>query len=157
MTCQRCRDEASVHLTEMIDGRRQELHLCLPCARKAGLVLPESPPLLALDAVIQNLIVANVGELVGALAELRCSYCGLRFMEFRCEGRLGCPHDYEAFDQGLTPLLRRTHGATRHIGKFPRRHRAKATPRLQLRAQLREAVAREDYELAARLRDQLRQ
>src|SRR5579864_9006355 len=100
MTCQRCREEASIHLTETIDGRRRELHLCVPCARKAGVVLPEKPPKLALDQVVQTLIIANVGELVGTLAELTCPCCGQKFMEFRAEGRLGCPNDYEAFQCG---------------------------------------------------------
>jgi len=121
MTCQRCQDEAAVHLTETVDGRRREVHLCLPCARKAGLALPESPPKLGLDQVVQGLIVAHVGELVGELAELTCPDCGTRFMEFRTRGRLGCPADYQVFAKGLLPLLARSHGATRHVGKTPRR------------------------------------
>lgn len=145
-----------MHLTETCDGRRRELHLCVPCARKAGLVPPEAPPLLALDAVVNSLIVAHVGELVGALAQLACPHCGMKFMEFRTGGRLGCPHDYQVFHRGLLPLLHRAHGATRHVGKIPDR-RSDPSPRLQMRAELREAIAREDYELAARLRDQLRQ
>ncbi len=156
MTCQRCQDEASVHLTETIDGRRRELHLCAPCAREAGVTLPENPPLLKLDAVVESLIVAHVGELVGTLAELACPDCGLKFMEFRAQGRLGCPNDYQVFDRGLVPLLHRAHGATRHVGKVPNR-RPRPTPRLRLRAQLRDAIAREDYEEAATLRDRLRQ
>ena len=155
MTCQQCQDEATVHLTETVDGRRRELHLCLACARQAGVALPESPPSLALDAVIQSLIVTNVGELVGELASLTCPDCGLKFMEFRARGRLGCPHDYRVFARGLLPLLGRAHGATRHVGKVARRRPADSD-RLRLRTKLRDAIAREDYELAARLRDQLR-
>jgi protein arginine kinase activator len=155
MTCQRCRDKASVHLTEEVDGRRSDLHLCAACARKAGVVLPESPPSLALDAVVQDLIVAHVGELVGELANLTCPDCGMKFMEFRSQGRLGCPNDYRVFARGLLPLVHRAHGATRHVGKVAR-PRPDATERLRLRTRLREAIAREDYELAARLRDQLR-
>jgi protein arginine kinase activator len=153
--CQRCQEKASVHLTEMVDGQRRDLHLCLPCARKAGVVQPESGPSLALDAVVQNLIVSHVGELVGELASLTCPDCGLKFMEFRSRGRLGCPNDYRVFATGLLPLVQRAHGATRHVGKVARR-RPGATERLRLRTQLREAIAREDYEQAARLRDQLR-
>jgi protein arginine kinase activator len=156
MTCQKCQDEASIHLTETVNGRRREVHLCTPCARKAGLAPPEEPPLLALDAILQDLIVAHVGELVGALAQTTCPDCGLKFMQFRTVGRLGCPNDYEVFARGLLPLLLRAHGATRHVGKTPSR-RPSPTSRLRLRAQLRDAVAREDYESAARLRDQLRQ
>ena len=44
MICQRCHNEATVHLTEPNDGQRRELHLCRACARKAGLALPESRP-----------------------------------------------------------------------------------------------------------------
>jgi protein arginine kinase activator len=155
MTCQQCQDEATVHLTEPVDGRRRELHLCLACAREAGVALPDAPPTLALDAVIQSLIVTNVGELVGELASLTCPDCGLKFMEFRAWGRLGCPHDYRVFARGLLPLLSRAHGATRHVGKVAKRRPADSD-RLRLRTKLRDAIAREDYELAARLRDQLR-
>ncbi len=160
MKCQQCDDEATIHLTETVEGLRREIHLCPPCARKAGLALPESPPALSLDSIVQGLILAHVGELVGTLAQAACPDCGLKYMGFRLEGRLGCPRDYEAFGAGLLPLLKRAHGATRHVGKIPRRRPARrgtgAGPRLTLRADLRRAVAREDYELAARLRDQLR-
>jgi protein arginine kinase activator len=157
MNCQRCTQEATVHLTEMSDGRRRDLHLCARCARKAGLVPKEGAPDLALDSVVEGLIVANVGELVGELSGLTCPDCGLKFMEYRAQGRLGCPNDYAVFSRGLTPLLNRAHGATRHVGKTARRHRQQSSAnRLRLRTRLREAVTREDYEEAARLRDLLR-
>jgi protein arginine kinase activator len=156
MICQRCHNEATVHLTEPSGGQLQELHLCRACARKAGLALPESPPNLALDAVVQSLIVANVGELAGELAEMVCPDCGIKYMEFRAGGRLGCPLDYWVFTKGLIPLLQRFHGATRHVGKVARR-REGAMERLRMRTRLREAIAGEAYEEAARLRDLLRQ
>lgn len=158
MTCQRCSREASVHLSETVDGHRRDLHLCGPCARKAGLTPPDPPPNAALEAIVDHLIVQHVGELVGELARTACPLCGLQFMEFRTGGRFGCPNDYDAFVHGLLPVLRNAHGATRHVGKSPR-HRPTAgkSSRLQLRARLREAIAREDYELAATIRDQLRQ
>ena len=156
MTCQRCQDQATVHLTETVDGRRREVHLCAPCARKAD-VLPDelslAPP--GFDAVVQGLIVSHVGELVGELAGLTCPDCGLKFMEYRAGGRLGCPNDYLVFARGLLPLVQRAHGATRHVGKAAR-SRPAAADRLRLRARLRNAIAREDYEEAARLRDLLR-
>jgi protein arginine kinase activator len=156
MTCERCPHEASIHLTETIDGRRREVHLCLDCARKAGMA-PLEPPALSLDSVLESLILAHVGELVGELAQLACPACGLKFMEYRTQGRLGCPADYDAFQKGLRPLLRRAHGATRHVGKVPRRPAPdESATRLQLRGRLRQAIAREHYEEAARLRDLLR-
>ncbi len=158
MTCQRCDDEATVHLTETVNGRRRQTHLCAKCARKAG-VLPKGEETTAdelpLDKVVQGLILTHVGELVGELAGLTCPDCGLKFMEYRAQGRLGCPNDYQVFGRGLLPLLNRAHGATRHVGKVAR-SRPGASDRLRLRARLRVAVAQEDYEEAARLRDQLR-
>jgi len=157
MKCQQCAREATVHLTETVEGRRRELHLCGSCARAAGLAPPAEPPGPALEAVVDHLITKHVGELVGELAEARCPLCGLAFMEFRSEGRLGCPHDYRTFARGLAPLLRKAQPADRHVGKRPKRSGSHtATERLGLRAQLRDAVAREDYERAAALRDQLR-
>ena len=155
MICQRCQNEAVVHLTEMVDGRSRERHLCAECAREAGLLLPDAPPELGLGGVLQNLIAKHVGELVGELAESSCPDCRLRYMDFRTGGRLGCPHDYRVFRDGLLPMLQRFHGATRHVGKRAR-SRAGASQRLRLRSQLRQAVACEDYEEAARLRDQIR-
>jgi protein arginine kinase activator len=154
MMCQHCRDEATVHLTESVNGQLRQVHLCADCARRADLASNDATPDLGLDLVVQALIKAHVGELVGELAHARCPDCGLKFMEFRALGLLGCPRDYEAFRRGLLPLLRRSHGATRHVGKVPRRR--VVASKLPLRARLREAVAREDYEEAARLRDMLR-
>ena len=123
--------------------------------QKAGLAVPENPPDLALDAVVQSLIVAHVGELVGELADLSCPDCGIKYMEFRAGGRLGCPQDYRVFSRGLLPVLQRVHGATRHVGKSARQ-RPGAINRLRLRSQLREAILHENYEEAARIRDELR-
>lgn len=156
MICQQCDLEASVHLTETVNGTTREVHLCSSCARRSGVLVSQPPPELGLEAVVQTLIINHVGELVGELARLRCGLCGLKFMEFRTGGRLGCPHDYELFRSGLLPIVLRSHGATRHVGKRPRRRDPEANPRLSLRAKLRQAISGEDYEQAALLRDQLR-
>jgi protein arginine kinase activator len=78
-------------------------------------------------------------------------------MQFRSDGRLGCPSDYDTFRVGLEPILLRIHRATRHVGKVPRRaHPAAQLGLLELRQQLWQAVEREEYERAALLRDQIR-
>ena len=154
MTCQRCEAEATVHLTETHQGRGRELHLCDRCARAAGVVDTLASPL-PIDVALEKLIKTHVGELTGSLARLACPDCGLKFMEYRADGRLGCPRDYALFAVGLEPLLRRSQGASRHVGKASKRGRF-LDKRLEVRALLRKAVAREDYETAAKLRDQLR-
>ena len=75
-------------------------------------------------------------------------------MEFRAEGRLGCPHDYDVFRAGLEPLLQRIHRADpprrqapATTGAAPHRH----AELVELRQQLRQAVEAEAYEEAARL------
>jgi protein arginine kinase activator len=81
-------------------------------------------------------------------------------MEFRHEGRLGCPHDYIVFRKGLEPLLDRIHRAMRHVGKRPRQGTTNnETQRevLELRRQLAEAVQQEAFEQAAQLRDSIRE
>ena len=111
-------------------------------------------------AILQNLIGQHIGQLTDELARLTCPACGIKYMEFRAEGRLGCPHDYEVFRVGLEPLLQRLHRSVRHKGKSPRHGRtigAAPAEVIELRSRLRQAVENEEYEEAARLRDVIRQ
>jgi protein arginine kinase activator len=89
-----------------------------------------------------------------------CDQCGMSYQSFRRGGRLGCSHDYQEFAELLVPLLRRVHGNERHVGKTPKRiGRDLARRRYisQLRSDMKAAVAREDYEQAARLRDEIKE
>src|SRR5204863_7638817 len=93
----------------------------------------------------------------GPLTHHECPTCGLKFTDFRNNGRLGCPHDYEAFREELVPLLENIHGDVKHCGKTPRRHpqsKELLGELIHLRNLLKTAVTKEDYEAAAKLRDQ---
>ena len=156
MKCQSCSNKATVHLTDIVDGHKKELHLCQSCAEQQQLAQQQE---LNLPAILQTLIGQHLGQFTDEMARLTCPACGIKYMEFRAEGRLGCPQDYEVFRAGLAPLLQRIHRAERHIGKTPRRvvpvnHQ---TELLELRRRLRTAVEAEAYEEAARIRDLLRQ
>jgi protein arginine kinase activator len=156
MKCQSCSAAATVHLTDIVEGHKKELHLCQSCAEQQQVLKQQE---LNLPAILQTLIGQHVGRLSDELARLTCPACGIKYMEFRAEGRLGCPNDYDVFRAGLEPLLRRIHRANRHVGKAPRRppRSAKLEAELiELRGQLRAAVDSEAYEEAARLRDLLR-
>lgn len=139
-------------------GRSQkELHLCQACAEQKQFFKEHD---LNLPAILQTLIGQHLGQPTDELARLTCPVCGIKYMEFRAEGRLGCPHDYQAFRVGLEPLLQRIHRAGRHVGKAPRYRQqvvALQAELLELRGQLRAAVDTEAYEDAARLRDLIRQ
>jgi protein arginine kinase activator len=155
--CQFCSNTATVHLTDIVHNQKKELHLCQACAEAQNLVAKQE---LNLSAIVQSLFGAHLGSPSDELSRLACPVCGIKYMEFRAQGRLGCPHDYTVFRAGLTPLLEKIHRATRHLGKAPRRG-ADATALqaevMRLRRQLREAVDAERYEEAARIRDLIRQ
>jgi protein arginine kinase activator len=157
MKCQSCSNPATVHVTTIEKGgQKKVVHLCQACAEQQQLVKQQE---LNLPAILQSLIGQHVGPLSDELARLTCPECGIKFMEFRQQGRLGCPHDYTVFRAGLEPLLERIHRAARHVGKSPRRGpaaQAALAELTELRRRLREAVQAEAYEEAARIRDLLR-
>jgi protein arginine kinase activator len=157
MKCQSCSSNATVHFTDIIKGNKKEVHLCQSCAEQKQLIKNQE---LNFPAILQNLIGQHVGQLTDALARLTCPACGIKYMEFRAEGRLGCPNDYEVFRVGLEPLLQRLHRSLRHKGKTPRHGPSvgkTSAEVIELRNRLRQAVETEAYEEAAQLRDLIRQ
>ncbi|MDA8346630.1 MAG: UvrB/UvrC motif-containing protein [Thermaerobacter sp.] len=158
MTCQECGlRPASVHLTKVVNGHVEQTHLCGTCAQQKGEFQFFTDP----ASLLQNLLANFVGQeqVAEPKTEVRCSSCGFRFSEFRETGRLGCPACYTQFRSELEPMLRRLHGTTDHRGKLPtRRGQAfERTRRIQaLRDRLQQAVQREEYETAAKLRDELK-
>lgn len=150
MKCEHCGARpATVHLTKIVNKQVVTLHLCEACERAQELI-PDGPgPALNLPALLSLLM----GQ---APAALTCPACGLKYAVFKAEGRLGCPTDYDAFRTALEPLLARIHRGTAHAGKVPRAAAGRAE-RAALRKLLAAAVASENYEEAARLRDRIRQ
>ena len=154
MKCQLCSNPATVHLTSIVEGQKSDQHFCQQCAEQQQTIQNQE---LNLPAILHSLIGQHVGQLSDELARLVCPACGIRYMEFRAEGRLGCPNDYAVFRAGLEPLLQRIHRAERHVGKRPQNRGYDSTSLVQLRQRLRQAVETEAFEEAARLRDLIRQ
>ncbi len=152
MKCEKCTKAATMHITEVLtDDQFEEHHLCEECAQKYLYEPPKKAGSKFGDG-------EEADELT-ALGQRECPHCGIKFVEFRNSGRLGCPHDYEEFREELLPLLENIHGETRHAGKTPRRFpqtQQAQSEMLQLRKQLQAAVTREAYEEAAKIRDQIR-
>jgi protein arginine kinase activator len=155
MKCNKCPKVATLHITEVLpDDQFEELHLCEECAHKY-LYEPQQKGAAKVSEAGQE-----EGEDVSSLNQRECPECGIKFVEFRNSGRLGCPHDYQEFRDELTPLLENIHGETRHCGKTPRRFPQSKQTQSELsllRRQLHQAVTKEAYEEAARLRDRIRQ
>src|SRR5438874_7563091 len=117
MKCQFCSNPATVHLTKLVKKQKLEVHLCRECAEKHQAPAAD----LSLSSILESLIGRHVSPVAEELGRLVCPTCGIKYMEFRADGRLGCPADYETFRAGLVPILQRIHRATRHAGKVPRR------------------------------------
>ncbi len=156
MECQSCKTrKATVHLTEIVNKEKRELHLCEQCAQQQ-----QGPTGMEIMGLISSAFGGAEKTSGPASQELRCGTCGLAYADFRSRGRLGCPACYEAFRAQLEPLLEKIHGKVEHEGKSPgtpgTSDRSKEKHLTALRRQLQAAVRGEAYELAARLRDELR-
>lgn len=185
MKCDQCDQEATVHELRVVAGKKVERHLCERCARKQGIATPPNGGPISPEMLMQAMQAAAKPAAAkpgapaapggGALVKADvCHGCGLSYLEFRQSGLMGCPECYATFEAQLGPLLERAHeGGANHIGKSPKRAGGAAAGQpgpppppspaalragqiFTLKKQLEEAVKAEQYEKAARLRDELR-
>lgn len=165
MLCEECRKEnAVVFLKLAVNNKVTEMHLCPACAAGKGMGLGLETGAFNISDIIGNMSGYFKDFLPVERKALRCGSCGLRYADFKEGGRLGCPACYESFEPQLVQLMGRIHGADRHSGRgyaagpAPRLSKAETARRLAaLRAELKAAVDREDFEGAARLRDAVKE
>jgi len=156
--CQRCKKKmASIHLTEVEEGEKRATSLCEDCAREEGLTVKKHlGPGELLNALVMTQHAAAIEH-----AGVSCDKCKITYAEFRQSGLLGCPDCYGSFEKQLVPLLERAHdGVVEHYGKVPRkagRPGSVQTDLVRLRRDLKAAIDNEDYEAAAKLRDDIRE
>jgi len=157
MICDVCgAKESSVFLTEIVEGKMKKVNLCESCSKAKGV---DDPTGFALADLLLGLGAAQEIE-KGSGAAQRCPECGFSQNDFKKTGRLGCAHCYETFGEGLNSLLKAMHKGTNHTGKVPARISRlleRETALKGLQRDLQKAVAEENYESAAQIRDQLRQ
>lgn len=160
MICQRCGVRpATVHVTEVPvagSGGHAEAHVCTACCQAVGWSPETAPPPVA-ELVAGSPVASAQSESAGA-AEATCPSCGLTLGEYQQVNLFGCREDYHALGPEILEMVRRWHGAERHVGRCPGESAPAAadTARIDLEARLAAAVADEHYEDAARLRDELR-
>ena len=162
MLCGNCqKNDATIHLTEIVDGVRSEMHICEKCAQEQGIVVKTQIPI---NELLSGLLASQSPDedLLGLSdKKLSCPHCGFTLEQYRKEGVLGCPYDYEVFEDSLLPLIKKAHDdKTTHCGKIPSKIPTDAKKHIELlnlRKQLEIAVQNEDYETAAKLRDQIAQ
>lgn len=160
MKCECCsKTEATIHLTQVIDGEVKKLNLCQVCAQKNGIDL-NSP--ISITDVLLGLGNASPGEPdktnVGEF-DLSCSRCQMTRAEFKKRARLGCPECYKAFMGELNAITQAMHHSRQHVGKIPARQGNEARITAQIAAlqkDIETAIAKEEYEVAANLRDKIK-
>ena len=157
MTCDHCDKPAVVHEVIIKDGQKQEVHLCEEHAAEAGHKIPVQAPI---NEMLTQFVSANVpGGSKKRRQGAKCGSCGLTFARVRKTGILGCPECYKSFDKQLGTLVSNAHGGgTHHVGKQPTGREGlqeRKAIRQKLVRELDDAVASEQYERAARLRDSL--
>lgn len=169
MLCERCgKKQATYYYEQTINGQSRTAHLCPDCAHEAQQkgewfgIEDAMPSLwdLSQHGLLGGLLgdwSARAGQAGGA-SERVCPECGMREGRLRREGRAGCPTCYTTFGDVFEAYCKKLHGATRHIGTEPQKQTEQTErDRIEvLRAQLSQALAHEEYEQAARLRDEIR-
>lgn len=145
-------------LTQIVNGQVSELALCESCARAKGLFDPQSLTFAEkffpeefkkrVDKLVRELTGATPAEAHshprGVLS--RCPVCGFGVEDYRRTGHLGCPDCYAVFAHELDPA---------DDSERTEDEESVALQRARLQKELQQAIAREDYEQAAALRDKI--
>ncbi|MCK4810410.1 MAG: UvrB/UvrC motif-containing protein [Candidatus Omnitrophica bacterium] len=155
MLCDLChKNIATIHLTEIVGNKVVELHLCQECS---NLKTEEFKDQLSFSDFLTGLVEKREPEEKNFLS---CPFCGLTFLEFKKKGRLGCGRCYETFKRKLLPLFKKIHGSVQHVGKSPQQIEPMflfEKKMRELKDRLSRAVKLEEYEEAAKIRDQIRE
>jgi protein arginine kinase activator len=156
MLCDVCKcNDATVFLTQILEGKMQKVNLCDACSKEKGV---QDPTGFALADLLLGIGAAE--EIEKGATTQKCPVCGFTQADFKKTGRLGCSTCYVTFAEGLGSLLKAMHKGTEHVGKVPQ-HASRAaalSDRMRnLNESLQKAVAEENYETAASLRDQIKQ
>lgn len=168
MLCDICtKNQATVHLTEIVDEQMTELHLCEECAKQKSVQMEQQ---FGLSDLLGGLV--DFGKHIEGkeASKVKCPSCNLSYDDFKKIGKLGCSNCYNSFARYLTPLLKRIHGSSIHTGKSPRD--VASPPRAgivkksevkipksdlqDLKARLLEVIKLENFEEAAILRDKIK-
>lgn len=169
MICEKCKKkEATVFYEETINGKSRSYSLCSDCAKEMkqsgelnmgqnfGGLFGSSP----FGAFSDNFFGGFFGlPEIPRTSRRVCPACHASFEDFRRSGKAGCPSCYETFSEELQSTLRSIHGNVTHVGRAPGKIKKKQNQKSrleELRTELTRAIAEENFENAAKLRDEIR-
>lgn len=157
MLCNECgKNEATVHVTQIVNGKKTEKHLCDSCAKSNDEDLNLN---FSLENLFSSMLNSNFGK-SSYMQDSECPVCKMTYEQFREAGKFGCGSCIKTFKQKLMPAVKNIQGYDNHKGKVPKR--TGGSFKLQkdierLKEELKFAVIQEDYEAAAKLRDKIRE
>ena len=177
MKCEICHQAEAVQpLTVTRDGETKELYVCHACAEAAkhpGKKAPKKPhgdlkmPQLTVlgkdkdpPPFVKDFVEATLGLMQGFAEEenshRHCPTCKTSWEKIKESGRVGCPDCWQAFRREIRTEFMAPQYGRRHLGPPP--PNVSAPPeasRRHLQRELKAAVEREDYHLAAELQKKL--
>lgn len=184
MLCENCKiREANIRYTEVINGVKTEHNLCSQCAKEMDMghysaIFDGDFPLAKLLSSLLGLEESSQKE--DKLQQIICPVCKTSYQDFVENSRFGCPDCYHVFDLLIGDKIKKLQGNDTHKGKQPKfrkmepasavagdggntvgtvvKETASRTEAITiLKAKLQEAVGKEEYEAAARYRDQIKE
>ncbi|AJA49761.1 hypothetical protein CPAST_c37070 [Clostridium pasteurianum DSM 525 = ATCC 6013] len=165
MLCEMCKKkEATFFITKIVNGNKQQICLCENCAKEfdgfnvsgeIGIISPFS---------LQNILSGLMNYMtdtpnVYKESQVRCQNCGMTLDKFKKTGLLGCSECYKNFNSTVNPVIYRVQGKVEHVGKIPKKSGKGIIERkriINLKEDLQKAIALENYEEAAKIRDKIR-
>lgn len=162
MICQECgKRPATLHFTKILNGDKNEFHICENCAREKGEMIPGTSNGFSIHNLLSGLLDFEPSSMAASKSQtIRCEHCGLTYSQFSKLGRFGCGSCYQSFSEKLDPLFKRVHGNTVHVGKVPKRTGGLIQYKREIDSLKKEMTAhieREEFEQAANIRDQIRE
>lgn len=160
MLCQSCnQNTANTHIKSIVNGELAEHHLCAKCAAEMGYSSLFDG--MSMSSLIGSFLTGKTMPSLPTETEtVRCDVCGSTFRDIARTGKVGCAHCYTRYRDQLLPTVQRIHGNTNHTGKMPASMGERAALMSEidsLKRALQEAIAAQEFENAAKLRDRIQE
>lgn len=170
MICQVCnKNQAKIHYKTNVNGKQTEMYLCRECAEKNGIThKPAFEPIDMIDGffgkgtddIFGGFFAGMMNDSPVKVNEPKvCPLCGMRFSDFLHDGKIGCAECYKTFSSSLNSTVKRIHGSAEHCGKVPEGRKDELSDKKKiesLKLKLTEAIEKQEYEMAARYRDEIK-
>lgn len=159
MLCDNCHNRvATIHLTQVINNNKVEVHLCESCAKDKNYMNFNGIP--DISSFFNSILGFTAQPYVNTPKAKTCDFCGMTFDNFKASGKFGCANCYETFADRIDPIVKRIHGSAIHSGRLPKSFETNAVSKVSetdlLKRELEELIKLEKFEEAAEVRDKIK-